>query len=154
MTATRGRRPRLVLQLFSAERSMRRWIDARAGRGNVGAAGAGVLFHLAKNDRAPVGEIARELNSSVSGVSGLIDRLAKAGLVVKEADPDDRRGVRVRITEDGRTSASEAADVLAELNQRLTTGFSLEELGVVGRWLDHVQLLGQGNGAGPRDGRR
>jgi DNA-binding MarR family transcriptional regulator len=154
VTATGGRRPRLVLELFSAERSVRRWIDARAGHGNPGAAGAGVLFHLMRHDGASVGEIARELNSSVSGVSGLIDRLGKAGLVTKEAHPDDRRGVRVRITEAGRVSTADAAEVLADLNQHLTAGFSADELRTVSRWLGHIHQLGRsGDGAPPADRR-
>lgn len=152
MTSAPERRPRLVLQLFSAERSVRRWIDTRAGRGNVGAAGAGVLFHLVRNDGAPVGEIARELNSSVSGASGLIDRLVKAGLVVKETDPDDRRGVRVRITDDGRMAAADAGEVLAELNRHLTAGFTADELRTVSRWFGHVQQLDQSDdGATPAE---
>ncbi|MBL0888828.1 MarR family winged helix-turn-helix transcriptional regulator [Myceligenerans indicum] len=140
MTAPRGRR-RLVLQLFSAERSVRRWIDGRAGKDHVGAAGAGVLFHLAGRTGASVGEIARELNSSVSGVSGLIDRLSKAGLVVRASDPDDGRGVQVRSTESGREAAAEAAGVLSELNEHLTAGFSPDELDTVTRWLERVQRV-------------
>jgi DNA-binding MarR family transcriptional regulator len=113
-----------------------------------------VLFHLARKDGAPVGEIARELNSSVSGVSGLIDRLGKAGLVVKETDPGDRRGVRVRITEDGRAAAADAGEVLAELNRHLTAGFSADELQTVGRWLGHVQELGRSDDGGSPVDRR
>ncbi|GAA2908746.1 hypothetical protein GCM10020221_01040 [Streptomyces thioluteus] len=44
-----------------------------------------------------------------------IDRLAKKGLVRREPDPNDRRGVLVRLTEEGQDRADEAlAGLLAQ----------------------------------------
>lgn len=137
----RGAPPRLVFGLVAAERSLKRWIDTRSGGTTVGAAGAGVLFYLARHDGAPVSDIAAALGGSVSGVSGLLSRLVTAGLLTKTPDPDDARGVRVHLTERGRDSLADAGIVLAELNDRLTDGFSQAELQVVARWLDQVRQL-------------
>ena len=57
---------------------------------------------------------------TVGGVSRLVDRIVAAGLLVREADPADRRAARATITPEGeRTLAAaaetydqEAADVL------------------------------------------
>lgn len=137
----RGAPPRLVFGLVAAERSLKRWIDARSGGTTVGAAGAGVLFYLAKHDGALVGDVAAALGGSVSGVSGLLSRLATAGLLTKAPDPDDARAVRVHLTDAGRERLADAGIVLAELNDQLSDGFTESEPQVVARWLDQVRGL-------------
>jgi DNA-binding MarR family transcriptional regulator len=133
--------PRLVLALMTAERSVRRWVDARAGASGIGAAGAGVLFHLAGRAQAHVGDVAAALHASPAGTTGLLNRMAAAGLVSKTTDPDDRRAVAVSLTEQGRKTADTARVVLAELNALLTEGFSASELGTVARWLAHASKV-------------
>lgn len=49
-----------------------------------------------------VGEIARNLGVRVPSATEQIIKLEKAGLVRREADPDDSRAVRVVLTADGR----------------------------------------------------
>ena len=129
---------RLVFALLSAERSIRRWIDARAGDSGIGAAGAGVLFHLAANDDALVGDVTAALGASASGVSGLISRLEKGGFVAKSPDPVDARAVRLRLTPLGREAVATARVVVRDLNAHLTDGFTEEELRTVERWLTHA----------------
>lgn len=135
------RPPRLVLGLLSAERSLRRWLEERSQRVGTTAAGAGALFAAAREGGATVSQIAAELNGSVSGTSGLIDRLQRAGLVIKRRDPGDGRGVRVQLTDQGRAAVREAHVVLDALNARICEGFSDEELLTVQRWLGHVGAL-------------
>lgn len=137
----RSRPPRLVLGLLSAERSLRRWLEGRADRVGTSAAGAGVLFAVAGEGGATVSQIAAQLNGSVSGTSGLIDRLQRAGLVVKGRDGGDGRGVRVQLTDQGQAAVREAHVVLEALNARICEGFSDEELQTVQRWLVHVGSL-------------
>lgn len=132
------RQPRLVLELMTAERSVRRWVDARAGTSGTGAAGAGVLFYLAGRDDALVGDVATALHASPAGTTGLLNRMAAAGLVSKTADPADGRAVRVALTGQGRDTAATARTVLADLNALLSDGFTAAELATVERWLAHT----------------
>ena len=133
--------PRLVFAMMTAERAVRRWIDARAGDSGIGAAGAGVLFHLAANDNALVGDVTTALCASPSGTSGLISRLEKAGLVAKATDGIDARAVRLTLTPLGRQAAVTARTVVRDLNAQLTEGFSDDELRVVTRWLGQAAQL-------------
>ena len=130
--------PRLVFQLLGAERAVRRWIDARSGSSGIGAAGVGVLFHLAAHDGALVGDVTGALGASASGMSGLLNRMASAGLVTKTADPDDARAVRLGLTPLGRQTAATARDVVGVLNSHLTDGFTPAELQAISRWLAHA----------------
>jgi DNA-binding MarR family transcriptional regulator len=133
--------PRLVLAMTIAERAVRRWIDARAGDSGIGAAGAGVLFHLAAHDNALVGDVTTALCASPSGMSGLISRLEKAGFVAKAADAGDARAVRLTLTPLGRQAATTARTVVRDLNAQLTAGFTDDELQVVARWLAQASRL-------------
>src|SRR3989442_135552 len=48
-------------------------------------------------------ELADEAGVTRATMTGLIDTLEKDGVVIREADPNDRRTVRVRLTKKGRT---------------------------------------------------
>ncbi len=61
---------------------------------------------LAQLDRFPDGltmsEVSRHLMVSNGAITGLVDKLAASGLVVREDHAQDKRTVVVRLTEDGR----------------------------------------------------
>jgi DNA-binding MarR family transcriptional regulator len=63
----------------------------------------GVLITLvtASDGRLAIGELGERRNLSPSGVSRSVDRLAKAGLVERTANPDDGRSQLVRLTPQG-----------------------------------------------------
>ncbi|SKC66244.1 MarR family winged helix-turn-helix transcriptional regulator [Krasilnikoviella flava] len=140
------RPPRLVFLTTAAERQMRRWITRRdggqtggAGNGHgIGAPAAGVLLHLADHPGATIGEVTAALAASPAGVSGLLARMERADLVRRRADPDDRRTVRLDLTAVGTAALDDVRAALAELNDRLTEGFTHDELATVSRWLEHV----------------
>ena len=56
-------------------------------------------------------ELARAVLLSKSGLTRLVDRMEQAGLVVREPDPDDRRGTRTALTSAGRAALRRAAPV-------------------------------------------
>jgi DNA-binding MarR family transcriptional regulator len=58
-----------------------------------------VMAHLVMNGPATVTELARELGTSHSTVSGIVDRLQGRGLVQRVQDEADRRYTRICVTE-------------------------------------------------------
>jgi DNA-binding MarR family transcriptional regulator len=62
-----------------------------------------VLLRLQRADdhRLRMGELAAAVLFSTGGLSRLLDRLERDGLVVRERTPDDRRGVYAVLTEAG-----------------------------------------------------
>lgn len=72
------------------------------------------------------GALAASMMLSTGGTTARLDRLEKAGLVTRSPDPDDRRGILVRLTPQGRSLADEAlAAGLAE-QQRLLSHLPVE----------------------------
>ncbi|SAL32468.1 MarR family transcriptional regulator [Caballeronia choica] len=130
---------RLVYLLNVGQRRLNRWSQARTAAGGVTAAQAGLLFFLGKNDGALTSEAAAALDLKAPGMSGLVDRVERAGLVERHSDELDRRASRLWLTAAGRAALKRAKSGLAELNARMTEGFTESEIDVVGRWLESLQ---------------
>ncbi|SOE87936.1 DNA-binding transcriptional regulator, MarR family [Burkholderia sp. YR290] len=130
---------RLVYLLNVGQRRLHRWSQARTAAGGVTAAQAGLLFFLAKNDGALTNEAAAALDLKAPGMSGLVDRAERAGLIERHADEFDRRASRLWLTEDGRAALKRSKAVLTNLNARMTDGFTASEIDVVVRWLTSLQ---------------
>ena len=58
-------------------------------------------LYRAPERRLRVNELAREVVLSPTAMSRFVDRAEKAGVVRREADPDDRRALQVALTDDG-----------------------------------------------------
>jgi DNA-binding MarR family transcriptional regulator len=56
-----------------------------------------------------------------------LDRLEQKGLVVREPNADDRRGVRVRLTGEGAGRVAAALDDLLVFERRLLAGLDAED---------------------------
>ena len=66
------------------------------------------LLGTADNGSARMGDLAEALPSLPSRLTRQVGRLEAQGLVRRETDPEDRRGVVASITEDGRTVVRQA----------------------------------------------
>jgi DNA-binding MarR family transcriptional regulator len=101
----------------------------------------------------------RELSRIVRRTSGTISmrlaRLEEAGLVTREPDPDDRRGVIVTLTDEGRRRVEAALPAYAATCERLGAGLAGEDLTdlaeKIGAWLGFFESPGGGE-AGPELG--
>lgn len=131
---------RLFFLLNIGQRRVQRWVDRQAETGtHASAAQAGALFYLAKHDGALVGEVGGALQLAPSAMTGLADRMAKAGLLTRHHDSDDGRATRLFMTDEGHAALKRSRAVLRELNEKLGDGFTEDELDVVARWLGALQ---------------
>ena len=128
---------RLIFLLNVAQRRLQRFVAAQFK--GVTATQAGLLFVLGQPDGMLLGEAGAALDLGMPGISGLAERAVEAGLVEKRADRDDGRAWRLRLTAAGRRARTRAKARTAELNARLTEGFSDAEIDIVARWLASVQ---------------
>jgi DNA-binding MarR family transcriptional regulator len=65
--------------------------------------------------------------------------MTAANLIRRRADPDDGRVWRLWLTPAGRAALAQSKAGLAEINARLTDGFTEAEIDVVARWLASMQ---------------
>jgi DNA-binding MarR family transcriptional regulator len=96
------------------------------GRGEVGALSAlrvsGPPYRLSPT------HLARGLMLSSAGVTSRIDRLERRGFVRRLADPNDRRGVMVELTDEGLEAVDEAVAALTVSDRQLMARLEPEEI--------------------------
>lgn len=97
---------------------------------------SGVLFLLEQQDRRMMSEIGRILGIENSAMTGLIDRLEKAGFVTRIADPEDRRALLICVTPAGLEEAEKAKLIIRGVNNEIKSGFSERQVDVFSRVLD------------------
>jgi DNA-binding MarR family transcriptional regulator len=96
------------------------------GRGEVGALSAlriaGPPFRLSPT------HLAKGLMLSSAGITSRIDKLERRGLVRRLADPNDRRGVLVELTDEGVEVVDEAVAALTVSDRQLIERLDPEEI--------------------------
>jgi DNA-binding MarR family transcriptional regulator len=78
-----------------------------------------VLAALRRSGSLKPGELSRSLFLTSGGTSNVLQRLIAAGYVEREADPDDARSRRVRLSDKGATAADQAMAVSARLHEEI-----------------------------------
>ena len=76
---------RLIFLLNVAQRRLQRWVEQQmAAENGLTSAQSGVLFYLGRDDGALIGDVALALDLVPSAMSGLADRMERAGLVERQ----------------------------------------------------------------------
>jgi DNA-binding MarR family transcriptional regulator len=89
-----------------------------------------ILDILAHSETPPtMGELSAKLGIPLSTATRMADGLVRASFVKRSVDRDDRRVVRLSITESGRQFIEFGMDSLKERVRQLLTHFSAEEQG-------------------------
>ena len=96
---------------------------------------ATVLFLLQEKDGRMLSEIGQVIGVDNSAVTGLADRLEKAGYVARKPNPGDRRAWHLHITPQGRGEAQKAAGVVRKVNAEAKAGLSEQDIEVFKRVL-------------------
>lgn len=118
----------LVVFLVRVARVIEERVDGSLGEIGLSVAKLAVLSHLvASESPLPLGELATRLSCVRSNVTQLIDRMEADGLVRRVDDPNDRRAVHAKLTEEGRERHREGMRRVASLEERLTEQFTDEE---------------------------
>ncbi|HNJ14956.1 MAG TPA: MarR family transcriptional regulator [Anaerolineales bacterium] len=101
-----------------------------------------VLLRLSWNEshRMRIQDLAAESILTRSGVSRVVERLEKAGLVTREEAPEDRRGAYAVLTEAGAERFRVASQKHAEcVRENFTNKFSEDELEVMGEFWKRLE---------------
>jgi DNA-binding MarR family transcriptional regulator len=80
-------------------------------------------------------QLTQHLVLSSGGLSLMLDRFERAGLVRRRPNPEDRRGVLVALTDEGLRVVDEAMTRLARVEQELVGGLTERERQQLGRLL-------------------
>jgi DivIVA domain-containing protein len=98
----------------------------------------GALSLLLVNDGMTITGMSQKRAVDVPAVTGIVTRLEQLGLVERRHDRQDRRVVKVFLTDEGRDISNTLVAVVEQFEQRMERGFSRSE---VDRFLAQLQQL-------------
>lgn len=135
LTTTFGR---LVEAYTSLERQLGRALEERC---DITHGWFEVLLRLdrAEDGQVSMGSLAEQVALTTGGATRMVDRMIAAGYVERVPCPTDRRIVYVALTAAGRAKLAEAATIHAANLERVFSGFSDGELGVLDAMLDRLR---------------
>jgi len=84
------------------------------------------------------GQIADRSGLSTGAVTGVIDRLERAGYVRRVRDPDDRRKVLVEVSRANLTKYGDAFEGIGSALGEMLGGYSTAELAIIERYLGQL----------------
>ena len=98
-----------------------------------------VLEALWDEDGLSVGDIGKRLVFDGATLSGVLDRLAAAGWIIKQSDTEDKRMLRISLTPKSKDLKPKLSAVRNATNKNLLARFSLEEKVLLKRLLRDIQ---------------
>jgi len=128
--------------LFQAAREVRGALEhelASHGITAQQASLAGLLRAWKRKQRPSQLQIAARLGTDAAGMTRLIDRLEKKGVVVRMTGEGDRRMVVVELTDTGRAIAARATPSFEQVDRRLLVGFSAAEVAQLRSMLERLR---------------
>lgn len=115
-------------RLGAVSRKMARHYNGKLGSYGITIVQSWVLFYLAGHDGSSIKDIAAAVQLDSPVVTGLVDRLVKEGLVIRQDDPQDRRSVKIFLTARGKEIVDEITSTLAEYNHRMKSIIQPEDI--------------------------
>ncbi|GAC1635826.1 MAG: hypothetical protein NVS4B11_38180 [Ktedonobacteraceae bacterium] len=87
----------------------------------------GVLALLYQKDNLTIGTISQKRGVDAPTITGIIKRLEQSGLVERRHDCEDRRVVKVYLTDEGRSITQSLKSAVKEFNDEMLRNFSQDE---------------------------
>ncbi|WP_421855889.1 MarR family winged helix-turn-helix transcriptional regulator [Oricola sp.] len=101
-----------------------------------------ILVNLARTEGISQQELARKLLVGRSNMTMLLPQLEKRGVIERRPDADDRRILRLYLTEEGRGLAERAIATQAELIDEIMALSTVEDCEIVGNTMrDMISML-------------
>ena len=125
---------------------------SQAVSGKVGLSSSDLLAIdlISRGERVTAGQLARELNLTTGAITGLVDRLEKAGFARRAFDPTDRRRVLIVATQKEQRVRALYRPLDASLRRTLAT-YSDAELTMLNDFIRRLRLVVSGAVDGLQD---
>jgi DNA-binding MarR family transcriptional regulator len=102
-----------------------------------------ILYVLWQQDGLTISQISAQTILANTTLTSMLDRMEKAGLILREPSRTDRRALLIRLTDKARELQRDYDRISQQMNALYYTGFSPEEIrqfeGYLTRVLDNLQ---------------
>jgi DNA-binding MarR family transcriptional regulator len=117
----------IFFQLSRASRSGARYWHKKVAQFGVTSVQALLLLFLLEKDQVTSKYLGEKTELDSATLTGVLDRLAKVGLIERRENPDDRRAILVCLTEQGQETANRIQNIVEDENQAFLTNLTQEE---------------------------
>jgi DNA-binding MarR family transcriptional regulator len=114
---------------------------AREVHPDIGAAAYGIMLHLQQSGGARMTDIAAYFGIGKPTISRQLALLERIGLVERAEDTEDRRSVRVHLTETGSTRLAAAQNARRERFRGMLAAWPTDDVETLGRLLHQLNDL-------------
>lgn len=121
-----GRTP--LFAVLHAASALESRVEARLADVGLSLPKLAALHQLSQaGESLPLGQLADRLACVKSNVTQLVDRLEADGLVIRAADPNDRRSRLAVITDNGKTAYARGTQIQQQAEREIFGALSTEE---------------------------
>lgn len=117
-------------QIWRTGEILRQGVIANWSNYDLDLAGSDVILTLRRQGRGATlspSELAKDMMLSTSAMTNRLDRLEKRGLLRREMDPKDRRGLRIVLSDEGFALADEMVVAHVATEERMLSGLTSAE---------------------------
>lgn len=97
-----------------------------------------ILYVLWQEDNLPIVELARRTGLAKTTLTGMLDRMESQKHVMRCYDAEDRRQIRIRLTEQAKKLEKKYQEVSDEMSRLFYRGFTDEEIEVLDSSLERI----------------
>jgi MarR family transcriptional regulator, lower aerobic nicotinate degradation pathway regulator len=98
-----------------------------------------VVAALWQDEGISSGDLGKRLRLDPATLSGILDRMAEGGWIVKETDPGDKRLLKIFVTERAKKLAPKLMEERDKANEEILRNLSLEEKVLLKRLLKDIR---------------
>lgn len=115
------------LRLGRIRKAFRYEFEVRAASLDITAAQFQVLHRLWRGDGVLTSVIAKDICTTGSTLTGVLDRTESKGLIRREASTSDRRAVEIWLTPEGRALEKPLMKIIHEIGEKALSGFTQKQ---------------------------
>ncbi|MCR4429930.1 MAG: MarR family transcriptional regulator [Tepidanaerobacteraceae bacterium] len=105
------------------------------------------LYYLGKYEGISQKDLAKKMNIKCSTVARLLDRMEKEGSVTRRSDPQDRRIIRLKLTEKGKELREKFLPECEKMSELFASGITDDEIEtftrVLKKMMDNINYKGK-----------
>lgn len=117
----------IFFQLAKAGQAGSRYWQQRVAEFGVTAAQAMVMAFLAHEDNITSTRLGNLTQLDSATLTGILDRLSRAGLLERRDNPDDRRAILICLTDKGKTIGEKILQTVDPANRSFLSSLTREE---------------------------
>ena len=87
-----------------------------------------ILYVLWQRDHISISSLSAQTSLANTTLTAMLDRMEKMGLIVRKADPGDRRNRLIALTDKAKSLQEDYTRISQQMNEIYYTGFAEEEI--------------------------